>query len=92
MLFKNGWSGINIDLNQTAIDYFNIVRPKDKNICCAISNKEEKVRVFINSIFSPLNSISKQHAKKFNFDSKKKLSYFIKAKKFSSVVKKKLIF
>jgi len=92
LLFKNGWSGINIDLNQTAIDYFNIVRPKDKNICCAISNKEEKVRVFINSIFSPLNSISKQHAKKFNFDLKKKLSYFIKAKKFSSVVKKKIDF
>ena len=92
LLFKNGWSGINIDLNKTAIDYFNIVRPNDKNVCCAISNKEEKVRVFINSIFSPLNSISKHHAKKFNFDLKNKLSYVAEAKKFSSIVKKKIDF
>ena len=37
---------MNIDLNQTAIDYFDIVRPKDNNICCAISSKEEKLKVF----------------------------------------------
>ena len=68
LLFNNGWSGTNIDLNQTAIDYFNIVRPQDNNVCCAISNKEENVKVFINSIFSPINSINKKHAKRFNFD------------------------
>ena len=32
LLFKNGWSGVNVDLNQTAIDYFNIMRPNDKKI------------------------------------------------------------
>lgn len=92
LLFNNGWSGTNIDLNQTAIDYFNIVRPRDKNICCTISNKEEKVRVFINSIFSPLNSISKEHAKKFNFELKNKLSYVVRAKKFNSIIQEKIDF
>jgi hypothetical protein len=92
LLFNNGWSGLNIDLNQTAIDYFDIVRPKDNNICCAISNKEEKIKVFINSIFSPINTINKKHAKKFNFASKNELSYTVKAKKFNSICKKKFDF
>tara|TARA_B110000261_G_C12965119_1_gene310222 strand:- start:80 stop:775 length:696 start_codon:yes stop_codon:yes gene_type:complete len=92
LLFNNGWSGLNIDLNQTAIDYFDIVRPQDNNICCAISNKEEKIKVFINSIFSPINTINKSHAKKFNFASKNELSYTVKAKKFNSICKKKFDF
>ena len=92
LLFKGGWSGTNIDLNQTAIDYFNIIRPNDINVCCAISNKDKKVRVFMNSIFSPLNSISKDHAKKFNFESRNRLSYVVKAKKFNSIIKKKIDF
>ena len=92
LLFNNGWSGTNIDLNQTAIDYFNIVRPQDNNVCCVISNKEKNVKVFINSIFSPINSINKKHAKRFNFDSKNKLSYSVKAKKFNSICKEKIDF
>ena len=92
LLFNNGWSGLNIDLNQTAIDYFDIVRPQDNNICCAISNKEEKIKVFINSIFSPINTINKKHAKKFNFASKNELSYTVMAKKFNSICKKKFDF
>ena len=83
---------MNIDLNQTAIDYFDIVRPKDNNICCAISSKEEKIKVFINSIFSPINTINKAHAKKFNFASKNELSYTVTAKKFNSICKKKFDF
>ncbi len=92
LLLNNDWSGTNIDLNQTAIDYFNIVRSQDNNVCCAISNKEEKVKVFINNIFSPINSINKEHAKRFNFNTKNKLSYSIKAKNLILYVRKKLIF
>ena len=40
LLYKSGWSGINIDLNRLSIDLFNIARPRDINICSAISNKE----------------------------------------------------
>ena len=92
LLFKNGWSGVNVDLNQTAIDYFNIMRPNDKNICCAISNKEKQVKVFINSIFSPLNSISKSHAIKLNFASNNNQSFLIKTKKFNPIIKKNFDF
>ncbi len=92
LLFKSGWSGINIDLNQTAIDYFNILRPNDKNICCAISNIEKKTKVYVKSIFSPLNSISKKHATDLNFASKNSQSYLVKTQKFNSLIKKNFDF
>ena len=46
LLYKKGWRGINIDINSTAIDLFNIARPKDFNICTTIDkNKKEPVSV-----------------------------------------------
>ena len=39
LLYKKGWSGTNIDLNQTSIDMFNFVRKRDVNICSLISNE-----------------------------------------------------
>ena len=47
LLYKSGWSGINIDLNQLGIDLFNIARPRDKNICTAISNKDGFVEYYL---------------------------------------------
>ena len=47
LLFNNGWSGINIDLNQTSIDLFNIARKRDKNICAALSNKDESSEFYL---------------------------------------------
>ena len=32
LLYKRGWSGINIDINSLSIDYFNFLRPDDINI------------------------------------------------------------
>ena len=39
LLYKNGWSGVNVDLNPISIDLFNIARSKDKNICSLISDQ-----------------------------------------------------
>jgi FkbM family methyltransferase len=64
LLHKNGWSGLNIDLIQLNIDLFKIARPKDKNICCAISNKNETCKVYIpnGNILSTEISIKKDYA------------------------------
>ena len=59
-LYNRGWSGINIDLNVTSIDLFNILRKRDKNFCAAISNKNEEVECYIDGNFSPLNSLNKK--------------------------------
>jgi len=92
LLYKNGWSGTNIDLNQTSIDLFNIVRPNDNNKCAAISSKVEKVKVYVENIFSPLNTISKIRSKKLNTNSINKNSYFVKTKRINDLVKKKFDF
>ena len=59
LLFNKGWFGINIDLNQTSIDLFNILRPNDYNICAALSNTIEKRDLFFDHNFSPVNTIDK---------------------------------
>tara|TARA_B110000503_G_C7099879_1_gene393281 strand:- start:288 stop:977 length:690 start_codon:yes stop_codon:yes gene_type:complete len=92
LLYKKGWDGTNIDLNQTSIDLFNIFRPRDRNICAAISNKEKKVKVNIENIFSPLNTISVKRSKELNKDNIKRNSYLTKTKKIQSLVKKKFNF
>ena len=64
LLYKNGWKGINIDLMKINIDLFNIWRPRDKNICSAISNKNKTASVYIpnNNILSTEISIHKSYA------------------------------
>ena len=47
LLYKLGWSGINIDLNKLSIDLFNVARPRDINICTAISEKEGEIEYFL---------------------------------------------
>ena len=38
LLYKKGWSGVNIDISEDSINLFKIARPKDKNINIGISN------------------------------------------------------
>ena len=57
LLHKKGWSGVNIDINPTSIDLFNIIRPNDINICAAISEKKKDFKVYLADPFSPVNTI-----------------------------------
>ena len=66
LLFKNGWSGINIDINPTSIDLFKILRPMDLNICTALNEYEKEFKVYFDHPFSPVNTLDKSF-----FDSKK---------------------
>jgi FkbM family methyltransferase len=61
LLYKLGWKGINIDLNPLSIELFNIARPKDINICMAISGKKGSKNLFFDHELSSLNTISKNH-------------------------------
>ena len=47
LLYKLGWSGINIDLNKISIDLFNIARPRDINICTALSDFEGNIEYYL---------------------------------------------
>ena len=63
LLFKRGWSGLNIDLDKKNIDLFNIIRPKDININCAISNKIGETDLFFYHSGSPINTLNKDVSK-----------------------------
>lgn len=45
-LYRKGWSGINIDVDQYKIDVFNTFRPRDRNLCVAISDQEGEADIF----------------------------------------------
>ena len=43
LLHKAGWRGVNIDPNPETIARFNAARPRDSNVCAAVSNVERRV-------------------------------------------------
>ena len=62
LLNKKGWSGINIDLDIDNIKLFKIYRPKDLNICAAISDEIKETDLFFYHSRSALNTIDKKTA------------------------------
>ena len=69
LLFKKGWHGINIDVNQFSIDLFNFLRPNDLNLQVAVSDKEGDITFFYQKKFSQLNTTDKKIAEE-NFHGK----------------------
>ena len=71
LLHQAGWEGINIDINSTAIDLFNIARPKDVNLCTTINENKSEFKFFFDHAFSPCNTLDesfKDYFKKSYFD------------------------
>ena len=92
-MFKLGWKGMNIDLNPLSIEFFNVARPKDINICAAISNKKSG-NLYLDHELSPQNTLEKNHTNFYEkvFGLKIKNSKKIKTKKLSEIFRKNKIF
>ena len=90
LLNKKGWSGINIDLNEVSIKFFNVCRKNDLNIAACLSDKKEDVTIYMDSEFSALNSIYSENAKNFKFKKLKKKK--VQTKVFSEIVKESFDF
>ena len=72
LLYKRGWNGMNIDLDQKNIRLFNLERKKDINICKCISSDNADKDLFFFHPGSPINSLEKKTIKnKSNFSLKK---------------------
>ena len=63
ILYKNGWKGINIDLDFNSIDMFNYFRPNDDNIITALSNKKGQADLYFFHNRAAKNTISKLRGK-----------------------------
>ena len=90
LLHKKGWSGTNIDLNKTSIDFFNACRKNDLNITACLSDKIEEVEIYMDSDFSALNSINKNNIKKFGLKNLKKKR--VQTTLFNKLIKKNFDF
>jgi hypothetical protein len=63
-LYIKGWSGLNIDGNQSLINDFKISRPCDTSICALISNQEVEVPFYISKA-DKVSTISKDFLEKY---------------------------
>ena len=92
LLYKNGWRGINIDLNPLTIELFNFMRPQDINLNLAISNADtEKNLYFINEL-NTQNTLDENQLfflKKYhNIKEEEIVKKKIKTKKLDNILKK----
>ena len=93
LLYKNGWSGINFDINHYSIKLFNFLRKRDLNIHSGISRKKNKLTMHYRKEINMLNTLDEKIAKiHFRNGYKKKniqvntLNFFI-SKKFKKLNK-----
>ena len=63
LLFKNGWSGINIDISKESIGLFKILRPNDLNLNIGLSLKNGKQKAYFEKNISTVSSLDKTHIK-----------------------------
>ena len=63
ILYKRGWSGINIDLDFSSIEMFNYFRPNDFNYKVALSSKKGEADLFFFHNRAPKNTLNKTNGK-----------------------------
>ncbi len=67
LLYKKGWSGINVDLDQESIEQFNKLRSRDTNIQTLITSLDDEEKdLFFYHERSAINTISKELAESRN--------------------------
>ena len=63
LLYKNGWSGMNFDINHYSIKLFNFLRKRDLNIHSGISRKKSKLTMYYRKEINMLNTLDEKIAK-----------------------------
>lgn len=58
-LYKRGWQGINVDIDQIKIDGFNLLRRRDTNYVGAVSNHNGEVEYYSAGFYSLINTLEK---------------------------------
>ncbi len=91
-LYRNGWHGMNIDLNHFTIELFKYARPKDINVCAALSSRKEKKKLYFLGDLDPKNTLDFYHIKwlkkYFNVLSKDIKTKIIKTTKLQDLLNK----
>ena len=92
LLYKNGWSGMNIDISERCIELFNFFRKNDKNLNVSIGSKNRTVNSYIFYENCTMNTVDKNFseftAKSVN---KEPLTKKIKEKTLNKILKEQKI-
>ncbi len=71
LLYKRGWRGLNIDLDQTSINEFNKIRNLDFNVKALVSNSSNEIKkIYYYHKRSAINTVSEQLIKHRNSSNK----------------------
>lgn len=62
--YRRGWRGINVDIDDLKISLFRWIRRGDHNVVRAVSHKDGVTQYFRAGLFSQINSINPDYAKK----------------------------
>lgn len=73
LLYKKGWSGINIDLDESSIEMFKYFRTNDYNKQIAVSNYKGNINLYRYHQRSAVQTVSSDTARKMNNDNLKKI-------------------
>ena len=63
LLYKNGWSGINFDINYYSVKLFDFLRKRDLNIHSGISQKKSMLTMYYRKEINMLNTLDEKIAK-----------------------------
>jgi FkbM family methyltransferase len=88
LLYKKGWTGINVDINKESIDLFNIARSNDINLNVAIGDKNKVQTFYYKKKNYPTNTLNKKFAKRFWSNKKHIKKNKIMTRTFDYLVKK----
>ena len=63
LLYKNGWSGLNFDINYYSVKLFDFLRKRDLNIHSGISQKKSMLTMYYRKEINMLNTLDEKIAK-----------------------------
>lgn len=64
-LYRRGWRGINVDVDRVKLDVFDLVRPGDQNVCCAIGETPGEATLYSFGHYSVLSTLDARKAAEY---------------------------
>ena len=61
-LYRQGWRGINVDVDQIKLDVFDLARPDDENVCCAVGDTPGTATLYRFGYYSLINTLDEAKA------------------------------
>ena len=85
-LYRFGWRGINIDLDEVKINAFNLRRPSDTNVLCAVSETESECTLYSAGFYTLVQTLDPKTAEKMRKSGLNITERKVKTRPLSSII------